>query len=205
MASTSIQFRAKCCNSAIAHRVVRNGEFSDLASIQTMPDLRDLRAISRDIADAILLIRGRRVILDESLAALYGVETKALKRAVRRNLDRFPDDFMFELTARELSDLRRQIGTSNARGGLRYLPFAFSEQGVAMLSSVLRSKQAVLVNIEIMRTFVRLRAFLATNAELARKLALLESRYDRQFKVVFGAGRLSPRPRKDYSLLQLPH
>ena len=154
-----------------------------------MPDLPDIPAISQDITDAILLIRGRRVILDEALAALYGVETKALKRAVRRNLDRFPDDFMFELTTQELADLRCQFGTSSVWGGLRYPPFAFCEQGVAMLSSVLRSKRAVRVNIEIMRTFVRLRGILAANTELARKLALLESKYDRQFKAIFDAIR----------------
>jgi hypothetical protein len=154
-----------------------------------MPDLPDVPTISQAIADAILLIRGRRVILDEALAALYGVETRALKRAVRRNLDRFPDDFMLKLTAQELADLRCQFGTSNVWGGLRYPPFAFSEQGIAMLSSVLRSRRAVLLNIEIMRTFVRLRGLLATNTELARQLALLESKYDRQFKAVFDAIR----------------
>jgi hypothetical protein len=138
----------------------------------------------------ILLLRGERVILDADLAALYGVETKLLTRAVRRNLDRFPPDFMFQLTAEEHAALRIQFGTSNARrGGRRYRPYAFTEQGVAMLSSVLNSKRAVAVNIEIMRAFVRLRAMLAGHADLARKLATLERKYDVQFKVVFDAIR----------------
>ena len=138
----------------------------------------------------ILLLRGERVLLDADLAALYGVETKLLTRAVRRNLDRFPPDFMFQLTAGEHTALRIQFGTSNAgRGGRRYRPYAFTEQGVAMLSSVLNSKRAVAVNIGIMRAFVRLRAMLAGHADLARKLATLERKYDAQFKVVFDAIR----------------
>lgn len=163
------------------------------------------------IESRILLVRGQKVILDADLAALYEVETKALNRAVRRNRDRFPDDFMFQLTAEELAeelaDLRRQSGTSNSKsqdgtsrwGGRRYLPYAFTEQGVAMLSSVLHSKRAVQVNIEIMRTFVRLRQMLASHADLARKLAALEQKYDAQFKVVFDAIRelmTPPDPRK---------
>lgn len=143
------------------------------------------------IGRRILLIRGQRVMLDEDLAALYGVETKALNQAVRRNIDRFPQDFMFQLEADESTALRSQSVTlKGGRGGHRkYPPYAFTEQGVAMLSSVLRSKRAVLVNIQIMRTFVHLRQMLAANADLSRKLAALESKYDTQFKVVFDAIR----------------
>ena len=142
------------------------------------------------IEKAIYLIRGEKVMLDRDLAALYGVETKMLNRAVKRNLKRFPADFMFQLTAEETDALRYQIGTSNkGRGGRRYLPYVFTEQGVAMLSSALNSERAVLVNIEIMRAFVKLRQMLASNAELSRRLDELESKYDRQFKVVFDAIR----------------
>jgi hypothetical protein len=141
------------------------------------------------IASSILLLRGHRVLLDSVLAELYGVETKALKRAVRRNLPRFPPDFVFSLTEDELLHLRSQSGTSSSWGGSRYPPYAFTEQGVAMLSSVLRSPRAVLVNVEIMRAFVRLRQLLGSNAELARKLGALEKQYDAQFRVVFDAIR----------------
>ena len=139
------------------------------------------------IETVIFYVRGERIILDADIADLYGVETKALVRAVKRNLDRFPQDFMFQLTEEELRRLRCQIGTSNTRGGRRYLPYAFTEQGVAMLSGVLRSGQAVKVNVEIMRAFVRLRRMVNEQAELARKLDALEERYDEQFKVVFDA------------------
>jgi hypothetical protein len=181
----------------------------------------------------IMLLRGQKIMLDSDLARLYGVPTKALNRAVSRNLERFPPDFMFRLTRQEVANLRCQNGTSSSEdrgrqrpgaspsrfqsetldggadgrsegtsglrfqtepssagyGGRRYLPHAFTEQGVAMLSSVLRSPRAVKVNVEIMRAFVRLRAWLATNAELARKLADLERHYDAQFKAVFDAIR----------------
>ena len=120
------------------------------------------------------------------LAELYGVETKVLMQAVRRNIDRFPQDFLFQLTDQEFTILRSQIVTSSW-GGTRYLPYAFTEQGVAMLSSVLRSPRAIAVNIEIMRAFVRMRALIDTNRELAKKLAALEAKYDKQFKVVFQA------------------
>ena len=129
------------------------------------------------------------VILDAEIAALYAIETKNLVKAVKRNLERFPVDFMFQLTPEEVGRLRFQIGTSNTRGGRRYLPYAFTEQGVAMLSGVLRSEQAVKVNVEIMRAFVRLRRMVSEQAELARKLDALEERYDEQFKVVFDALR----------------
>jgi len=143
------------------------------------------------IIDRIYLIRGQKVMLDRDLAKLHGLETKVLKQQVKRNLDRFPDDFMFELTKDEFANWRSQIVTSNsaAKMGLRYRPYAFTEQGVAMLSSVLRSPRAVQVNIAIMRTFVQLRQMLASSAELSGKLAALESKYDRQFKVVFDAIR----------------
>ncbi len=142
------------------------------------------------IEKAIYLIRGEKVMLDRDLALLYEVETKVLNRAVKRNLQRFPSDFMFQLTAEEADRLRRQIGTSNeGRGGRRYLPYVFTEQGVAMLSSVLNSERAILVNIEIMRAFVKLRQLLASNAELSRRLDRLESKYDKQFRVVFDAIR----------------
>jgi len=137
----------------------------------------------------ILLMRKQRVILDSDLAELYGVETKALTRAVRRNIDRFPDDFMFRLNKDEFDHLRRHFGTSSQWGGRRTPPYAFTEQGVAMLSSVLRSSQAVHVNIEIMRTFVQLRAMTADHKALARRLHQLEQKYDKQFAVVFDAIR----------------
>ena len=142
------------------------------------------------IENIIYLIRGEKVMLDHDLALLYGVETKVLNRAVKRNLQRFPSDFMFQLTAEEADRLRCQIGTSNeGRGGRRYLPYVFTEQGVAMLSSVLNSERAILVNIEIMRAFVKLRQMLASNAELSRRLDALESKYDKQFRGVFDAIR----------------
>ncbi|MGA9031910.1 MAG: ORF6N domain-containing protein [Sulfuricaulis sp.] len=154
------------------------------------------------IEKRIILLRGQKVLLSTDLAELYGVETKVLVQAVKRNLDRFPDDFMFQLSPKELAVLRSQIVTSNeksGRGGRRYPPYAFTEQGVAMLSSVLHSDRAVHVNIEIMRAFVRLRQMLASNADLARKLATLEKKYDAQFRVVFDAIRelmTPPEPKK---------
>jgi len=147
---------------------------------------------AKDINQRIFLLRGQRVMLDADLAKLYDVETKALNRAVRRNEIRFPKDFMFQLTEIEEESLRRQIGTSNAiarRGGRRYLPLVFTEQGVAMLSTVLKSERATLANIEIMRAFVKLREFLLTNQELARSLNELEKKYDARFREVFAAIR----------------
>jgi hypothetical protein len=141
------------------------------------------------IEKAILLIRGQKVMLDTDLATLYGVETKLLVRAVKRNIDRFPTDFMFQLSKEEFDNLRFHFGTSSDWGGRRYRPYAFTEQGVAMLSSVLRSERAVQVNIEIMRAFIRLRQMLAGHVELARKLDALEKKYDAQFKQVFEAIR----------------
>jgi len=133
------------------------------------------------VESRILIIRSQEVLLDSDLAALYQVETKILNKAVSRNRDRFPDDFMFQLTSEELESLRFQFGTSNeGRGGRRYLPYAFTEQGIAMLSGVLTSKRAVEVNVAIMRTFVRLRQLLATHEELARRLDQLEWRQSEQ-------------------------
>ena len=144
----------------------------------------------------IRLIRGDKVILDEDLAELYGIETKNLVKAVKRNLDRFPVDFMFQLTNQEFKDLKFQIGTASQWGGRRTPPYAFSEQGVAMLSSVLNSPRAVQVNIEIMRTFVHLRKILASHADLAERLEQLELKYDKQFRVVFDAIRQMMKPEK---------
>lgn len=142
------------------------------------------------IEGAILLVRGQKVILDRDIAALYGVETRTLIQAIRRNPERFPGDFMFQIDTDEFKDcLTSQSVISKGRGGRRHRPYAFTEQGVAMLSSVLRSKRAMAVNIEIMRAFVRLRQLLATHADLARKLDALEKKYDSQFRVVFDAIR----------------
>ncbi len=144
---------------------------------------------SRIIAEAIHWIRGQRVILDEDLAALYSVETRALIQAVKRNPTRFPADFMLRLTPAEFSRLRSQTVISNGSGGRRHRPYAFTEEGVAMLSSVLRSRRAIRVNVEIMRAFVRLRRLLASHERLARKIGVLEKKYDTQFRVVFEAIR----------------
>src|SRR5215813_5560861 len=155
------------------------------------------------IEAAILVVRRQRVLLDRDLAALYGVETRVLNQAVRRNRNRFPVDFMFELTREEIRRMSQIVISSGERGALKFSKsaFVFTEQGVAMLSGVLNSPRAVLVNIEIMRAFVRLRQMLASNAELSRRLDELESKYDRQFKVVFDAIRelMSPpiRTRKE--------
>lgn len=147
----------------------------------------------------IYLIRGQRVILDRDLAVLYQIPTKALKQAVRRNRERFPNDFMFVLNKAELQFWRSQFVTSKEdRRGLRYAPMAFTEQGVAMLSSVLNSSRAVRVNIAIMRAFVSLRQIVASSTQFAHKLGELEKKYDRQFKIVFDAIRqlMSPPPVK---------
>ena len=141
------------------------------------------------IRQRIFLIRGERVMIDRDLAELYGVETKQLKRQVRRNIDRFPEDFMFELTKEEYDVLRRQFGTLKRGRHAKYPPLAFTEQGVAMLSSVLNSNRAIQVNIAIMRTFTRLRKMLATHAELKKKIEEMEEKYDKQFRVVFEALR----------------
>ena len=154
------------------------------------------------IEQLILFIRGEKVMRDSDLAALYQVETRTLVQAVRRNISRFPADFMFQLSKEEFEALRSQIVISNkGRGGRRYLPYVFTEQGVAMLSSILNSGRAVQVNIAIMRAFVKLRKILASNKNLACKLEELEKKYDSQFKSVFDAIRQlmappHPKPRK---------
>ncbi len=156
------------------------------------------------IEQRIFLLRGHKVMLSPHLAELYGVEPKVLLQAVRRNAERFPADFMFQLTRQEVTRSRSQFVTLNdstkghsrsqivilKRGGnIKYVPYAFTEQGVAMLSSVLRSKRAIQVNVEIMRAFVHLRQLLVTHADLASKLEELEKKYDAQFRVVFEAIR----------------
>jgi ribosomal protein S17E len=149
--------------------------------------MKQLIPIERS-ASKIYLIRDAKVMLDRDLAELYDVETKNLKRAVRRNIERFPNDFMFELSKKEMEDWRCQFGTSNGdKMGLRYKPMAFTEQGVAMLSSVLRSKRAIQVNVQIMRAFTQLRQMLSTHKDLKRKIESMEKKYDQQFQVVFEA------------------
>jgi hypothetical protein len=147
----------------------------------------------------ILLIRGHKVMLDSHLAELYQVPTKRLNEAVKRNLDRFPADFRFRLNKEELENWRSQFATSNpaAQMGLRRPPYAFTELGVAMLSSVLNSERAIAVNIAIMRAFVRLRQILATHKELAERLAAMEKKYDHQFRVVFDILRQLTEPPLD--------
>ena len=153
-----------------------------------------------EVARRILLLRGQRVMLSIDLAALYEVEVRALIQAVKRNRGRFPEDFMFQLSNEEVAHLKSQIVISSPGwGGGRQAPYAFTEQGVAMLSSVLRSPRAVAVNIEIMRAFVHLRQLLATHAELAQKLAELERKYDTKFRVVFDAIRQLMEPVPDVS------
>ena len=159
-----------------------------------------------NVAQFVRVVRGEKVLLDSDLATLYGVETGALNRAVKRNIARFPDDFMFQVADDEWENLRCQIGISispgaassrgtvrsqseseKIRGGVRYRPYAFTEHGIAMLSSVLRSPRAVEVNIAIMRTFVQLRRLMDSNRDLARRIDTLEQRYDEQFSAVFDA------------------
>jgi hypothetical protein len=151
------------------------------------------------IAKLILSVRGHKVMLDADLAQLYGVATSNLNKAVKRNINRFPGDFVFQLTVEEAGALRFQSGISKVagRGGRRYLPYVFTEQGVAMLSSVLRSRRAVEVNIEIMRAFVQLRRFLSAHKELAQKLAQLERKigaHDEQIQAIFNAIRQLMKP-----------
>ncbi|MBS0394655.1 MAG: ORF6N domain-containing protein [Proteobacteria bacterium] len=153
-----------------------------------MPARAPNNTIGADTAGQfILMIRRQRVLLDEHLARLYGVETRSLLQAVKRNLERFPPDFMFELSAAEWSALRSQIVTSKGgRGGRRYAPYAFTEQGVAMLSSVLNSDRAIAVNIEIMRSFVRIRRLLDADKTLARKFERLERKLASHDQAIVG-------------------
>ena len=155
--------------------------------LQPVP--RKVKTIGRSVETRILLLRGVRVILDSDLAALYGVTTRGLNQAVTRNRCRFPPDFAFTLTVSEAANLKSQSVTSSSHGGRRTLPRAFTEQGVAMLSSVLRSPRAVAVNVAIMRAFVRLRELALTHADLTRQIADLETKYDSRFRVVFDALR----------------
>ena len=158
------------------------------------------------IENKIYLIRGHKVMIDKDLAVLYGVRTKNLNKAIRRNINRFPEDFMFQLTADEFESLRFQFGTSKqGRGGRRYAPYVFTEHGVAMLSSVLNSERAISINIAIMRTFAKLRHMLATHKDLAEKLDKLENKtkkHDDDILVIFEAIRqlmepppVPPKPR----------
>jgi hypothetical protein len=173
--------------------------------LESQTFVRMRKAIKHDIIPVegiiprIKFLRGQKVLLDSDLAVLYGVKTGNLNKAVQRNLSRFPGDFMFQLKAHEETSLRFQIGISKGRGGRRYLPYAFTEQGVAMLSSVLNSERAVHVNIAIMRAFVKLREVLTTNEALARKFETLEKRvgnHDEQIAEILDAIRemLSPGP-----------
>jgi hypothetical protein len=176
-----------------------------------MPHPRSTSLAPVAVDRKILLLRGERVMLDSDLAELYGVDVRVLNQAVKRNGARFPADFMFQLTKDEAGLLRSQIVILKTGRGqhAKFLPHAFTEQGVAMLSSVLRSPRAVLVNVEIMRTFVRLRTMLATNADLARKLAALEKNYDAKFRIVFDAIRdlMAPpvKPKKPIGFRSGPH
>lgn len=151
------------------------------------------------IENAILHLRGENVMLDADLAQLYGVSTGRLNEQVRRNLGRFPEDFAFQLNRMEFDALMSQNATSKprGRGGRRKLPWVFTEHGILMLSSVLRSKRAVAVNIQIMRTFVRLRRLLASHKQLARKLDALEKKYDTKFKIIFDAIRQLMAPKRE--------
>lgn len=143
--------------------------------------------VPASISQKIYFLRGQRVMLSPDLARLYGVEVRALVQAVQRNSDRFPDDFLFQLKDDEYKNLKSQFVTSSWGGARRANPYAFTEQGVAMLSSVLRSKRAVQVNIAIMRTFVRLREMLATNQKLRRKIQEMERKYDTKFRIIIAA------------------
>ena len=151
------------------------------------------------IEKKIYLIRQEKVMLDRDLAELYGVETRVLKQAVRRSIKRFPKEFMFEMNKEELANWRSQFVTSKSdMKGLRYAPMVFTEQGVAMLSSVLKSEKAIQVNIQIMKTFINLRKMMATHGELKRKIEEMEQKYDKQFKVVFNViKKLLEEPQKD--------
>lgn len=156
-----------------------------LKTMSTDGSLIPLERIER----AILFVRDEKVMLDSELAQIYGVTTKALNQAVKRNLTRFPPDFMFRLSGEEFAHLRSQSVTSSAHGGRRFPPYAFTEHGALMLAYVLNSERAARASVQVVRAFVRQRRMLATNVELARKLAALESKYDAQFKVVFDSIR----------------
>lgn len=149
----------------------------------------DINTIKTEIiANMIYIVRGHKVMLDSDLASLYGVETRVLIQAVKRNIKRFPDDFMFQLNEEEMESLRSQnVISKKGRGGRRYLSYVFTKQGVAMLSSVLNSERAIQVNIAIMRTFTKLRELIATHKKLKQKIEAMEKTYDKQFQIVFAA------------------
>ena len=169
-----------------------------IEDIKPQSDTMISRLRAENIHQRILTIRGHRVMLDSDLAELYGVPTKVFNQAVQRNSERFPEDFMFQLSYEEADSLRSQIVTLKTERGKhrKYLPFAFTEQGVAMLSGVLRSQRAVQVNIAIMRAFVRMRRMLVSHVDLARKVDALERTYDAHFRVVFDAIRALMGPPK---------
>ena len=152
-----------------------------------MPEKTKAIIPTEAIAGKIIMLRGERIILDRDLAEMYCVETRVLKQAVRRNIDRFPNDFMFELNKEEQDSLRSQFVTLKRGQHSKYPPFAFTEQGVAMLSSVLNSDQAIMVNIAIMRTFTRLRKMIDSHEDLKSKIEGMEKKYDDQFRIVFEA------------------
>ncbi len=172
----------------LPQQVCKIARVSDTMAVVAIPPER--------IEAGILLIRGQRVMIDADLAELYGITTGNLTKAVTRNIERFPEDFAFRLTPEEFQSLLFQFGRANRRGGRRTPPVVFTEHGVAMLSSVLNSPRAVQVNIEIIRAFVRLRALLASHADLAERMDELEAKYDSQFRVVFDAIRelMAPPP-----------
>jgi len=160
------------------------------------------------IERAIIVVRGEKVMLDSDLAEIYGVETKVLNQAVKRNASRFPSDFTFQLTDEEWDFLRSQTVTLKRGEHRKYLPYAFTEHGALMLANVLNSERAAQTSVQVVRAFVKLRQMLASNAELARKLEAMEKKYDAQFKVVFDAIRqlMSPpvKPKREMGLIQLP-
>ena len=162
-----------------------------------------------NIKDSIYQIRGRKVMMDKDLAKLYGVSTKRLNEQVKRNSKRFPDDFMFLLTNKEVAALRSQFATSKrkGKGGRRYSPYVFTEQGVAMLSSVLNSERAIEVNIQIMRAFVALQRWVLSHEALRRKVDNLEKKYDGQFQIVFTALKklMAPPPKKPKRTIGFHH
>ncbi len=165
-------------------------------------DLSPVVISSEEIQQSILYVRGQKVMLDKHLSIMYGVQTKVLLQSVKRNAERFPSDFMFQLTLEEVENLRSQIVISSW-GGRRYQPYAFTEQGVAMLSSVLNSKRAIQVNIEIVRAFVNLRKLMESHKDLKQKLIDLEKKYDKKFNIVFEAIRqlmAPPKPPKKRSI-----
>ena len=161
-----------------------------ICDIQKIKMKKEITIPQEIIRQKIYLIRGEKVMFDRDLAELYGVETKALTRAVRRNKYRFPSDFMFQLSKEEAKILRYHFGTLEMGKYSKYSPLVFTEQGVAMLSSVLNSRRAVRVNIQIIRTFTMLRKILATHKELKEKIDAMESRYDKRFRVIFDTLRL---------------